>query len=165
MDNINFVKNIDNLGRVVIPMDIRRKLNISTGDAISISIIDNNIMLSKYSSLENNNKIIDIIKSFVEEFNLKVVYMNKDRVLFSNVVNIGEKLSKDHDELVKNGNTFKSDSREFLFGEVKLKGNYNMLPIVNHEGIIGSIIVFSENNGFDFCKLLNKIISLELTIS
>ena len=165
MDNINFVKNIDNLGRVVIPMDIRRKLNISTGDAISISIIDNNIMLSKYSSLENNNKIIDIIKSFVEEFNLKVVYMNKDRVLFSNVVNIGVKLSKDLIELVKNGNTFKGDSREFLFGEVKLKGNYNMLPIVNHEGIIGSIIVFSENNGFDFCKLLNKIISLELTIS
>jgi hypothetical protein len=25
--------------------------------------------------------------------------------------------------------------------------------------------VFSDNNGFDFCKLLNKIISLEVSIS
>ena len=77
MDNINFVKNIDNLGRIVIPMDIRRKLDISTGDAISISVSDKNILLSKYSSLESNSKIINIIKSFIEEFDIKVIYMNK----------------------------------------------------------------------------------------
>ena len=64
-NNVSFVKNIDNLGRIVIPMDIRRKLDISTGDSISISINDNNLMLTKYSSLENNNRIINIIKSLL----------------------------------------------------------------------------------------------------
>lgn len=165
MDNINFVKNIDNLGRIVIPMDIRRKLDISTGDCISISVNDNNILLSKYNSLENNSKIINIIKSFIEEFDIKVVYMNKDSVLYSNIVNCGTNLDKDVKEMIKNGVNFKNEVKEFNFGDIRLKGVYNMLPIVSTEGIIGSIIVFSDNNGYDFCKLLNKIISLELTIS
>lgn len=165
MDNINFVKNIDNLGRIVIPMDIRRKLDLSTGDSISISIIDNNIMLTKYNSLEGNTKIINIIKSFIEEFNLKVIYMNKDRVLYSNIVNTGVLLNEDMKEAIKNGVTFKDIVREFSFGDISLKGIYNMLPIVNNEGIVGSIVVISEDSGFDFCKLLNKIISLELSIS
>ena len=165
MDNINFVKNIDNLGRIVIPMDIRRKLDISTGDAISISVSDKNILLSKYSSLESNSKIINIIKSFIEEFDIKVIYMNKESVLYSNIVNCGTMLDKEIKDMIKNGTNMKSEVKEFNFGDIRLKGIYNMLPIVSNEGIIGSIVVFSDNNGFDFCKLLNKIISLELTIS
>ena len=164
-NNVSFVKNIDNLGRIVIPMDIRRKLDISTGDSISISINDNNIMLTKYSSLENNNRIINIIKSFVEEFNIKVIYLNKVNVIYSNIVNNGIFLDREMKEVVKNGVSFKECIREFNFGEIRLKGIYNMLPIVSNEGIVGSIIVISDNNGYDFCRLLNKIISLELTIS
>ena len=54
MKDINFIKNIDNLGRIVIPMDIRRKLQINTGDVLSITCNDKDIMLTKYSSLDNN---------------------------------------------------------------------------------------------------------------
>lgn len=165
MDNINFVKNIDNLGRIVIPMDIRRKLDLCTGDSISISIVDNNVMLTKYNTLDGNSKIINIIKSFVEEFDIKVIYMNKDKVLYSNIVVNDVNLSNDLKEAIRNGVTFKDIVREFRFGDISLKGIYNMLPIVNNEGIVGSIIVISDHNGFDFCKLLNKIISLELSIS
>ena len=165
MESINFIKNIDGLGRIVIPMDIRRKLDINTGDSLSISIVDNNIMLTKYSSLDNNVKIIDVIKSFIDEFDIKVIYMNKEVVIYSNIVNSGIKLNRDVRDLVINGNNFREFNTEYLFGEVKLKGVYNMLPIVSNEGIVGSIIVFSNDKGYDFCKLLNKIITLELNIS
>ena len=165
MESINFIKNIDGLGRIVIPMDIRRKLDINTGDSLSISIVDNNIMLTKYSSLDNNGKIIDVIKSFIDEFDIKVIYMNKEVVIYSNIVNSGIKLNKDVRDLVINGNNFREFNTEYLFGDLKLKGIYNMLPIVSNEGIVGSIIVFSNDKGYDFCKLLNKIITLELNIS
>jgi AbrB family looped-hinge helix DNA binding protein len=165
MNDISFVKNIDSLGRIVIPMDIRRKLDISTGDSISISVNDKDILLTKYSSLEGNIKIVNIIKSFIEEFDIKVIYMNKEIVIYSNVVTCGTKLDNEVKDMVKNGVNFKGELREFNFGDINLKGNYNMLPLVGDEGIIGSIIVFSDNNGFDFCKLLNKIISLEVSIS
>ena len=102
MNNVNFVKNIDNLGRIVIPMDIRRKLQISTGDVLSITCNDKNIMLTKYSSLVNNQKIVEIVKSVVEVFNVKLILTNKECVLYSNIVNFGAKLDNNIKLLIKN---------------------------------------------------------------
>ena len=48
-------------------------------------------MLTKYNTLEGNSKIINIIKSFVEEFDIKVIYMNKvalKLLLKSKLVNV-----------------------------------------------------------------------------
>lgn len=167
MKDINFVKNIDNLGRIVIPMDIRRKLQISTGDVLSITCNDKDILLTKYSSLDNNMKIIEILKCFVEVFNIKVILMNKECVIYSNIVNVGAKLDNNMKTLVKNGNSMKAQNSEIIFGENKVNGVYNMLPIVTNEGIIGSLIVFGDiqEKGFEVCSLISKIIMLELNIS
>jgi len=167
MKEINFIKNIDNLGRIVIPMDIRRKMQINTGDVLSISCNDKDILLTKYSSLDNNMKIIEILKYFIETFDIKLILANKECVLFSNLVSIGCKLGNDVRLLVKNGNSIKCQSNEYVFGENKVNGIYNMLPIVTNEGVIGSLIVFGDINekAFEMCTLLAKIIMLELNIS
>lgn len=60
------VRRIDDLGRVVIPKDIRRSLNIEEGDPLEIYIDDKtkSVMFKKY--LENENaleEIQDIIDS------------------------------------------------------------------------------------------------------
>lgn len=167
MENINFIKNIDNLGRIVIPMDIRRKMQINTGDVLSISCNDKNITLMKYNSLDNNNKIIEMINFFVEILNLRVILLNKECVIYSNVVEIGSRIGNDIKTLINGGNTIRSQSNEFVFGEKKVNGIYNMLPIVTNEGVIGSIIVFGDilDKGFEYCTILDKIIMLELNIS
>lgn len=167
MKNVNFVKNIDNLGRIVIPMDIRRQLQINTGDVLSITCNDKDITLTKYSNLDNNYKINEILKLFIEVFNIKVILMNKECVIYSNVVNIGTKLNNALKDLVRNGSSIKLQSSEMIFGENKVKGVYNMLPIITNEGIEGSLIVFGDNNekGYQMCTVLNKMIMLELNIS
>ena len=49
MKSTGFVRKVDNLGRIVIPMEIRRKLRIDNeGDALEIFIDENIIMLKKY---------------------------------------------------------------------------------------------------------------------
>ena len=48
MGQVNFKRSIDDLGRVVIPMDIRKALNIEKKDSFTISIDnDNNIVFRK----------------------------------------------------------------------------------------------------------------------
>lgn len=167
MKDINFVKNIDNLGRIVIPMDIRRKLQINTGDVLSITCSDKNIMLTKYSNLDNNSKVIDIIKCFIENFNIKVILTNKECVIYSNVVNIGSKLDNQVKLLVKNATNIKNQNQSYIFGENKVSGIYNMIPVVTNEGIEGSIIVFGDENdkSYEICVLLSKLIMLELNIT
>ena len=167
MKEINFVKNIDNLGRIVIPMDIRRKLQINTGDVLSITCNDKNIMLTKYSNLDNNYKIVEILKCFVENFNIKVILTNKECVIYSNIVNVGSKLDNQVKLLVKNASTLKNQNLAYIFGENKVSGIYNMLPVVTNEGIEGSIIVFGDESekAYEICILISKLIMLELNIT
>lgn len=167
MNNVNFIKNIDNLGRIVIPMDIRRKLQINTGDVLSITCNDKNIMLTKYSNLDSNYKIVEILKYFIECFNIKIILTNKESVVYSNIVNVGVKLDNQTRLLVKNASTIKNQNQSYVFGENKVSGVYNILPIVTNEGIEGSLMVFGENNDktYDICVLIIRLIQLELNIA
>ncbi len=167
MKDINFVKNIDNLGRIVIPMDIRRKLKINTGDILSITCNDKNILLTKYSNLDNNYKIIEIIKNFIEIFNVKIIFTNKNNVIFSNIVDIGDTLDKEFLSLVNNAASLKAKNMSFVFGTNKVSGIYNVVPIVTNEGIEGSIVVFDNNqdNAYNIGVLISRLLQLELNIS
>ncbi len=167
MKDINFVKNIDNLGRIVIPMDIRRKLKINTGDILSITCNDKNILLTKYSNLDNNYKVIEIIKNFIEIFNVKIIFTNKNNVIFSNIVDIGDTLDKEFLSLVNNAASLKAKNMSFVFGTNKVSGIYNVVPIVTNEGIEGSIVVFDDNqdNAYNIGVLISRLLQLELNIS
>ena len=42
------VRSIDSLGRIVIPVELRRTLNVESGDALEIFSEDNTVILRKY---------------------------------------------------------------------------------------------------------------------
>ncbi len=49
MGNSGMVRNVDKMGRVVIPKEIRKQLNIETeNDSLEISVEGDNIILRKY---------------------------------------------------------------------------------------------------------------------
>ncbi len=45
------IRKIDELGRIVIPRDIRKKLHILSSDSLNISIVDSAVKIEKYSVL------------------------------------------------------------------------------------------------------------------
>ena len=49
MKNTGIVRNIDELGRIVIPKEIRKCLEIETNDPLEISAVDGRIIIQKYS--------------------------------------------------------------------------------------------------------------------
>ncbi len=48
MKSTGIVRNIDELGRVVVPKEIRKKLGISNTDPVEIYVEGNKIILEKY---------------------------------------------------------------------------------------------------------------------
>ena len=48
MKESGIVRNVDNVGRVVIPMEIRKIMSISEGDPVEIVKENNQIILRKY---------------------------------------------------------------------------------------------------------------------
>ena len=49
MKATGIVRNIDELGRIVIPKEMRTKMDIKSGDAVEIFVDNGNIILSKYT--------------------------------------------------------------------------------------------------------------------
>lgn len=50
MKNVGIVREIDKLGRFVIPVELRNKLGIDNGDSIEIFAEQDRIILKKYES-------------------------------------------------------------------------------------------------------------------
>lgn len=48
MKSTGIVRKLDNLGRVVVPMEMRRVLDMEPGDPIEIQLIDGRIVVSKH---------------------------------------------------------------------------------------------------------------------
>lgn len=51
MKSTGIVRNIDELGRVVVPKELRKKLGIANTDPVEIYVEDNKIILTKYVSV------------------------------------------------------------------------------------------------------------------
>ena len=50
MKAMGIVRNIDELGRIVIPKELRNKMDMHEGSAVEIFVRDNNICLKRYYS-------------------------------------------------------------------------------------------------------------------
>ena len=52
MKNTGVIRKIDELGRIVIPKEIRKNLNIRNGEDVQIFVEEDKIVLKKYRSEE-----------------------------------------------------------------------------------------------------------------
>ena len=52
MKATGIIRKIDDLGRIVLPKDLRKALNINSGDDFQITIDNDKIVLEKFSRLE-----------------------------------------------------------------------------------------------------------------
>ena len=77
------VRKVDELGRVVIPKEMRRILNIKTGSSIEMFINDQNqVVLKKFSELENVSSIIDTLTKIIyESFSVACFICDDEKVL------------------------------------------------------------------------------------
>ena len=58
MKETGIVRRLDELGRITLPIELRRTLNISERDSLEISVQDDRIILKKYEPVDifNGNK-------------------------------------------------------------------------------------------------------------
>lgn len=63
--NIANIRRIDTLGRICLPMEIRRLLNINTNSILEIYVDGESIVLKKYDQQE---KLIDALNTFKSKF-------------------------------------------------------------------------------------------------
>ena len=102
--NNEYVRKIDELGRIVVPKELRNNLKIQDNENVIITQKDDNICISKYSYLENYSKFLNDICTLCNLiYGYEFVIKDKDNVIYSNYKNI-IKISLDSQVIVNSVN-------------------------------------------------------------
>ena len=161
MKATGIVRRIDDLGRIVIPKEIRKTLMINDGDSLEIYVNNNEIVLSKYSFFNN---IEVIAKKLVSVFNniykKKILITDKEKIIVC---------SKELESSYLNRN-ISNDIKKSIIDRIESIGNKKivdkmekiyLIPIIVDSDAIGSIILISDlidDNDKNIIKLLSAIL-------
>lgn len=160
MKPTGIVRKIDELGRIVLPKEMRKCLNINTGDDFQIRLEDEKIILEKYSYLKNyEQEILSIINCFISETTYDISLVVNSKIINKNNEIIDQKL----DRLIQERKVFECKNIEELELNKNLiiEGRYIILPIVVNSDLLGSLIIVSKDNIISMektSKLLLKLI-------
>ena len=163
------VRRIDELGRIVIPKEIRKNFRIKEGENVEIYIDDNNIILKKYSELKNvsdiSSNIIDSVFSVINKdiiitdmsnimelsLSLKNVFFNKElSVEYQNMLSKREKI-------------IQKSSKNLCITDQIVDYSYIVNPMIVNGDLIGSIVLLSKdtitNNDIIVVDIITKILT------
>jgi AbrB family transcriptional regulator (stage V sporulation protein T) len=146
-------RRIDELGRIVIPKEIRKNLKIREGDNIEIYISNQEeIILRKYSSLKN-------IKDFAQRFTDSIYSLLKSNVIVTDkdhIIAISGNLKKMYldkeisDELlsfiVRRNNILEKHKKNIsIVKDIQIDCTYIIEPITVDGDVVGLFLILSDD--------------------
>ena len=153
MKSTGIIRRIDDLGRVVIPKEIRKNLRIKDGDNLEIFIQGEEVILKKYSMM---NKISDLAKELTDSiytFMKHSIFITdtdqviaasgplKKQFLNKNISDFIVESIKRRDKMIQNH--FKELS--FIKDEDNITCSYVMSTILVNGEAVGMILIISED--------------------
>ncbi len=162
--NTGIVRKIDELGRIVIPKEIRKSLNIRNGEDVQIFIRDEEIVLKKYKKLLTvKDSAIKYLYSFRKITDSTVFITDKDKIIASTVENLlGEKIDDKILNLIEERKS--EDGYSLKMGNNIINKYYYALPIIIDADAIGSIIIVNDLQINEKDKLLSNVLHILLTM-
>ena len=149
MEKSGITRRIDELGRIVIPKEIRKNLKIHDYDELDIFLDDESIILNKHE-ISGNDKVINMFLNIVNKYlDKNILFTSKDKIV-SYSINKKDKidtleLNYDIINIIKRREkTEKCGNDIFLFENVKY--NFIVNPLIINGDILGSLILYSERN-------------------
>lgn len=158
MRSTGIVRRIDELGRVVIPKEIRRTMRIKEGEELEVFTTEDALILKKFSAVKEMVDFnVDYVKSIYLSTGLTAIITDKEKILAvagdfkqykvgSHYTVKGERLLEER--RIKSLNGIEVTS---LFGEdVSEVGGMVLSPIVVNGDVMGAVIVVSK-------RMLNEL--------
>lgn len=155
------VRRIDELGRIVIPKEIRRTLKIKEGTPLEIYSGENGeLLLKKYSPiLEISDFASEVAESIFSATDCNVIVTNMDKVISASGHAKNSYINKNIDAgIEKMINSRKAECFEanqintMLFADQK-STSFAICPIISAGDVFGAIIIFSTAKGIGEAEL------------
>lgn len=171
MESMNTIKKVDELGRIVLPKEIRRRLKIRNDDFLEIFIDNDLICLKKYSKIKS-------MKNFAQKLTDMLYSYTKKDILIADKCNIiaytGEEKKKYIDKEISDKLLESINRRESIMqNHIKelelidkeiINCSYVMDTIISNSEYIGTIVMYSKDDmlsvhDMNVIKILSSFLS------
>lgn len=141
--NNTFKKRVDELGRIVIPKQIRNTFKIRDFDELELYIEDDNIILKKTGGIFLLKEKFDNVLSFMGKYLLiNAFILEQNKVVSTNISYI-----KDNSILLTDINDFliSQDQKELLFeNDIRVNGYIKTYQLIRDSNLYGYIVFVSD---------------------
>ena len=150
------IKRIDELGRIVIPKDIRKRLSIKTNDTLEIGMDGDKIVLNKRIAIKEYNDYVKTLLTILTNYSgIKFLATNREDIIFNNTEIEGFEVKK-----------YISMS---LYEMDKVKDEIcsgcDIRPVIIDSNVEGIIIVINSECNKEIGKIINILVTSKLDIS
>lgn len=165
------VRRIDDLGRIVIPKEIRKKLRIRDGENLEILVENDNIILKKYSIMKNiedfASNFTDAIYSYIK---CNIIITDDEKIIAASGPLKKKLLGREiSDSLLtciqRKENLYEKYQKSLTITEKeKLEVTYAISTICSQGDPVGLVLFFSEDETISesdmrICEIAAKILS------
>ena len=163
------VRRIDDLGRIVIPKEIRRNLRIRDGESLEIFVDNNDIVLKKFSIMRNVDVYAsNLVESLYSLLKKCIVIIDGDSVIACSN-NVKELLNKPISDkmslcIKRRESIIEKYSKELVItDDYSIDCKYVINSIIANGDSVGLVIIFDESDIGDddmlIASLASKILS------
>lgn len=157
--NNTFKKRVDELGRIVIPKQIRNTFKIRDFDELELYIEDDNIILKKSGGIFLLKEKFDNFLNFIDKYLLiNAFILEQNKIVSTNISDI-----KDNSILLTDINDFliNQDQKELLFdNDIRVNGYIKTYQLIRDSNLYGYIVFVSDKlkDDIDIYKDITNIL-------
>lgn len=174
MKTTGIVRRIDDLGRIVIPKEIRKHFRINDGENIEIFIDGDNIVLKKYS-------VLNKIENYADKFTEAIYSFLKYNIIITDtdsIIAFSGPLKKDYidkpiSEYLSNCIRRRENLHEKYRKDISLiegkhiEGTYCLSTIISSGDAVGLVIILSTDSqvtetDMRICQIASKFLAKSL---
>ena len=161
MNYTGVIRRVDELGRIVIPVEIRRLLNIKEGENLEFIIKDKCIELKKKSLIEENFSFFTLISEQLDAIvEGKFIITDREKVFSSNNREIlNKKIDNRIINLLQKNESSKLESVDLYFDNVLINSTFYIYPYSFENDIGGFIILYDIKKIDEYNKLIKFLIN------
>ncbi|HHT97692.1 MAG TPA: stage V sporulation protein T [Clostridiales bacterium] len=168
MKATGIVRRIDDLGRVVVPKEIRRTLRIREGDPLEIfTDREGEIILKKYSPI---GELGQFAQQYADSLNQTtghiIAISDKDQFIAvsgsSKKTLMGKRISKDVEEMIDKRENIIANKDEKAYIEIgsEVENDYTsqvIWPIISEGDAIGAVLILSKDDKAKLAEVEQKL--------
>ena len=149
MKATGIVRRIDDLGRVVIPKEIRHIMRIREGDPLEIYTNNEGcVIFRKYSYLEALNESKPITQTINKVTGVPCCITDRDTILAMSGLSLADRIiehiSSDVRDILERKRQWTSETSIAIFENIEMYRTQHIFPIFSEGDVIGSIILLCD---------------------